>query len=70
MVKKELTSLMTHLGGKLGGHREMVTPLLRVTQRMSMPLVKMERSEGPQKFSLKLQMDEWLLMSTDMEIQG
>lgn len=47
----------------------MVTPLLGVTERMSVPLVKMEKSEGPEKCGLKFQMGVWLLISTVMETQ-
>lgn len=46
-----------------------MTSLLWVTEGMSMPLVKMEKSEeGPERFGFKFQVVIWLLMSMHMEI--
>lgn len=43
--------------------------LLTACNRMSMPLVKMKKSEGgPEIFGFKFQMDVWLLMSMGMDI--
>lgn len=59
---------MTHLGHRVGAHRRS-GDFFTACNRMSMPLVKMEKSEeGPEIFGLKFQMDVWLLMSMGMEI--
>lgn len=40
---------------------------LRVTKGMWMPLVKRKKSEDPERFGLKFQMDVWLLVSMFIE---
>lgn len=48
---------MTHLGGRVGAHRRS-GDLFTGCDRMSMSIVKMEKSEeGPEVFVLKFQID-------------
>lgn len=58
-----------HWGDKQVGQGEVVTSLLWVTERMSVLLVKTEKSgESPERFGWKFQMDIAQFISVRMEI--